>query len=128
MVAQKVTDFAGKKCIWLFKGEMGAGKTTLIKSICKHFGVEDTVSSPSFSIVNEYRKNDGEPIYHFDFYRLKNQEEAMDIGVEEYFDSGNICLIEWPEKIPDLIPMEYFEINISIKVNDQRQLTLIHHG
>ena len=127
-IAEKVAGFADDKLIWLFLGEMGAGKTTLIKSICDHFGVMDTVSSPSFSIVNEYRAESGKAIYHFDFYRLKNQEEAMDIGVEEYFDSGNVCLLEWPEKIPDLLPENCLTIEIKIDSKNQRLITLTHNG
>lgn len=78
---------------------MGAGKTSLIKAICKHLGIEDSISSPTFSIVNEYQSRNGQIIYHFDFYRIRKIEEVYDIGFEDYFDSGNICLLEWPEKI-----------------------------
>src|SRR3954463_14989598 len=86
--------------IWLFKGEMGAGKTTFIKVLGQAFGVVDAMSSPTFSIVNEYLTKDEKKIYHFDFYRIRNEAEAYDIGTEEYFYSGNQCFIEWPEKIP----------------------------
>lgn len=92
--------------IWIFDGEMGAGKTTLIKSICKNLGVMDEVSSPTFSIVNEYKTVDGKTVYHFDFYRVKSIEEVYDIGVEDYFYSGNICLVEWPEKIKEILTKE----------------------
>lgn len=109
--------------ILLFYGEMGAGKTTFIKAFCAALNVEDTVSSPTFSIVNEYRYPDGN-IYHFDFYRLKNQTEALDLGVEEYLYSGAYCLIEWPEKIPDLLPETYLKINIEVQSNQQRELTI----
>ncbi len=102
---------------------MGAGKTTFIKAFCEALNVEDTVSSPTFSIVNEYRYPNG-IIYHFDFYRLKNQAEALDIGLEEYFDSGEYCLIEWPEKIPNLLPENYLEISLEVLPDQQRKLTL----
>lgn len=113
----------GNQKILLFYGEMGAGKTTFIKAFCAALGVEDTVSSPTFSIVNEYHYPQG-IIYHFDFYRLKNQTEALDLGVEEYLDSGEYCLIEWPEKIPDLLPENYLKINIEVQPDQQRKLTI----
>lgn len=107
----------------LFYGEMGAGKTTFIKAFCAALGVKDTVSSPTFSIVNEYHYPEG-IIYHFDFYRLKNQTEALDLGFEEYLYSGEYCLIEWPEKIPDLLPKNYLQINIEVQPDQQRKLTI----
>ncbi len=110
--------------IWIFDGEMGAGKTTLIKSICKNLGVFDEVSSPTFSIVNEYKTVDGITVYHFDFYRIKSIEEAYDMGVEDYFSSGNICLIEWPEKIKEILENEIvFQIFINLK-NKKRFIEL----
>ena len=96
-----------------FYGEMGAGKTTLIKVICKDLGVEDNVSSPTFSIINEYVSSEGKPIYHFDFYRLKDEEEALDMGCEEFFYKNSLCFIEWPEKIPSLIPEEVLKVKIT---------------
>jgi tRNA threonylcarbamoyladenosine biosynthesis protein TsaE len=99
--------------IWCFNGEMGAGKTTLVSKICEELQVVSEVSSPSFSIVNEYTTLAGKKVYHFDFYRIKTLEEVYDIGYEEYFDSGEICLIEWPEKIAELLldePHVSFEI------------------
>lgn len=107
----------------LFYGEMGAGKTTFIKAFCAALGVKDTVSSPTFSIVNEYNYPGG-IIYHFDFYRTKNQTEALDLGFEEYLYSGEYCLIEWPEKIPDLLPENYLQINIEVQPDQQRKLTI----
>jgi len=105
-----------RKCspfnVWLFSGEMGAGKTTLIKAVCEQLGVKGGMSSPTFSIVNEYDRQQGGKIYHFDFYRLKNEQEAYDLGADEYFDSGNFCFIEWPEKIPSLIPPYHAAIKI----------------
>lgn len=100
--------------VWLINGEMGAGKTTLVKSICRELSVTEVVSSPTFSIINEYKTAEGKSIFHFDFYRLKSEVEAFDIGVNEYFESGSICLVEWAEKIPSLIPEHYFEITLQI--------------
>lgn len=96
----------------LFRGDMGAGKTTTIAALCKAWGVEDRVQSPTFSLVNEYHSTTGEVVYHFDFYRLDNEEEAMDMGYEDYFWSKARCLVEWPEKIPTLLPDNFTEIKI----------------
>lgn len=112
-VAEKLLGWAGGVVVWLFEGEMGAGKTTLIQSLCKGLMVNTTTGSPTFSIVNEYETQDGGLVYHFDFYRIKNEEEAMDIGVEEYFDSGYFCFVEWPDKIASLWPDEYICIQIA---------------
>lgn len=127
-IAKRIIEFAGSEKIWLFLGEMGAGKTTLIQSICKSMGVRDSATSPTFSIVNEYRDSNDESIYHFDFYRIKDETEAMDIGVEEYFDSGKLCLMEWPEKIPSLIPDRHLSISISVETQKSRKITLQHNG
>jgi tRNA threonylcarbamoyladenosine biosynthesis protein TsaE len=108
--------------VWVFYGEMGAGKTTLIKRICKGLGVHSPMTSPTFSIVNEYNDSAGRVFYHFDFYRLKNEEEAYDIGVEEYLDSGNLCFVEWPERIPTILPPSRFEIHIEIESATQRRI------
>ena len=102
---------------------MGAGKTTLIKSLCEKLGVSDSVTSPTFSIVNEYKGADG-PVYHFDFYRLKDQNEALDMGYEEYFYSGNYCFIEWPEKIASLIPDSFTGVRIHVLNASSRQITV----
>jgi tRNA threonylcarbamoyladenosine biosynthesis protein TsaE len=99
--------------VWLFYGEMGSGKTTLIKAVCERLGVIKGMSSPTFSVVNEYETGHGERIYHFDFYRLKNEQEAYDLGAEEYFDSGNFCFVEWPEKIPSLIPERHIKVKVT---------------
>ena len=98
--------------VWLLKGEMGSGKTTLVKQIVGQLGVEGMVSSPTFSIVNQYGNANGRVVYHFDLYRLKNELEAFDIGLEEYLNSGSVCFIEWPEKLEKLLPDQYFEVQI----------------
>jgi len=118
-VATKLLTFAGEEKIFLFDGEMGAGKTTFIKTFCKVLGVNDSVSSPTYSIVNEYvgKKN---AVYHFDFYRIKNIQEAYDLGYEEYFYGGGICLIEWPEKVEELLPDHYIKVEISILSENSR--------
>lgn len=95
-----------------FYGSMGAGKTTLIKNLCHRMGVTDEVNSPTFAIVNEYVTEEGEPVYHFDFYRIKKMEEAYDIGYDNYFYSGHLCLIEWPEMIEPLLPEKHLRVEI----------------
>ncbi len=95
-----------------FFGKMGVGKTTLIKELCRVLGVEDNVCSPTFAIVNEYSDREGEPVYHFDFYRLKSVAEAYDIGYEEYFYSGHYCFTEWTEKVEELLPERYVRVEI----------------
>ena len=103
----------GGKTVFAFRGEMGAGKTTFIKAICERLGVGESVNSPTFAIVNEYRSDSEELIYHFDFYRINKKEEAYDFGYEDYFYSGSLCFIEWPELIEDLLPHDV--VNVSIK-------------
>jgi tRNA threonylcarbamoyladenosine biosynthesis protein TsaE len=128
-VAEAFLQSAGHCPVWLFYGEMGSGKTTFIKSLCARIGVRDPMSSPTFSIVNEYETEGEKKIYHFDFYRIKNQEEAYDIGSEEYFYSGDLCFIEWPEKIPSLIPAEHAEVSIAVENQNQRTIALsVHDG
>jgi tRNA threonylcarbamoyladenosine biosynthesis protein TsaE len=128
-VARIFLEEAGHCAVWLFHGEMGSGKTTFIKAVCFQLGVTDTMSSPTFSIVNEYRLTDDKKVYHFDFYRIRNEAEAYDIGTDEYFYSGNLCLIEWPEKIPSLIPPEHADISITVENQNQRTIALsVHDG
>ena len=122
-VAQQIIANNRKKVI-LFHGEMGVGKTTLIKQLCKTLGVTGATSSPTFSLVNEYEANDNQLVYHFDFYRLNKEEEALDMGVDDYLYSGNWCFIEWAEKIPNLIPEVHSVINISLLADGKRSLTL----
>lgn len=117
--AGRVLAIAQKRCVFLFYGEMGAGKTTLIKELCKQLGVQDTVSSPTFSIVNEYSAKAG-LIYHFDFYRIKSETEALDLGYEDYVYSGEICFIEWPEKISSLIPEQHVEVRLELLSENER--------
>ncbi len=121
-VAEELIKAAGDVSVWLFFGEMGAGKTTLIKAIGRHLGVYSPMASPTFSIVNEYDTAESQTICHFDFYRLKREEEAYDIGVDEYFDSGRLCLVEWPERVPNLVPPRHFEIRLTILSETQRRL------
>lgn len=123
-VASEVIGMLPTHRIVCFHGEMGAGKTTFIKVVCEALGVADAMSSPTFSIVNEYRDQEGKSIYHFDFYRIEKQEEALDIGVEEYFYSGDLCLIEWPEMISTLIPENHLEISIKLVGENAREITL----
>ena len=111
---QLIKAFADKKVI-AFYGEMGAGKTTLIKAICEALGVKENISSPTFSLVNEYKAASGQKIYHFDFYRINKLSEAYDMGYEEYFYSKAYCFIEWPEKIAELLPEDVLKVNISVK-------------
>lgn len=127
-LAKTLIAFAGDVRIWLIFGEMGAGKTTLIKALCGVLGVEDTVSSPSFSIVNEYPLGEAS-VYHFDFYRIRNEQEAFEIGTEEYFYSGAYCFVEWPEKIPSLIPSSYVALKIAGGNYNERTIAIsIHDG
>jgi tRNA threonylcarbamoyladenosine biosynthesis protein TsaE len=122
-VAQKIIAENPKKVI-LFHGEMGVGKTTLIKQLCKTLGVTGATSSPTFSLVNEYEAIDNQLVYHFDFYRLNHETEALDMGVDDYLYSGNWCFIEWAEKIPNLIPETHSVITISLLPDGKRSLTL----
>lgn len=111
-----------KHKVLLFEGQMGAGKTTLIKAISKELGIVDVANSPTFSIVNEYRTKNNQTVYHFDLYRLEEEEEAYDMGIDEYFDSGNWCFIEWPEKTPNLIPNEHHTLVFELIDENTRKL------
>lgn len=115
---QLVSQFNNERII-AFYGEMGAGKTTLIKSVCKALGTEDAVSSPTYSLVNEYHTLQGDSIYHFDFYRIESLAEAIDLGFDEYLYSNSYNLIEWPEKIIDLLPSQYVKVSIKLMDNDR---------
>lgn len=124
--AKKVIEIAGSEKVWVFKGEMGAGKTTFIKALAEQFQIQDQISSPTFGIVNEYQNDSGEEFYHFDFYRLDDPTEALDIGIEEYFYSQNYCWLEWAEKVADFLPDQYFLIKLEILSDSERKLTLQH--
>ncbi len=124
--ADEFINLMGDYTVFAFNGEMGAGKTTFISALARALGVtEDLASSPSFAIVNEYRSDTtAELIYHFDLYRLKNLEEALEIGIEDYFDSGALCLIEWPDRAADVMPLDTVEVNIAVLPSGARQLTV----
>lgn len=122
--AAAVWDFAKDENILLFEGEMAAGKTTLIKALCRLAGVEEPVSSPTYALVNEYESSRGEVFYHFDFYRINNQREALDLGATEYFYSGNKCLIEWPSQVRDLLPEHFVTVTINKGAGEARTITL----
>ncbi len=115
---------ASKHKILLFYGDMGVGKTTLIKEICTVLGVKDTISSPTFSLVNEYRTSENDVVFHFDFYRITHEEEAYDIGIEDYFYSNSWCLVEWPSNVKNLLPLESVIVEITRLENNQRNIQL----
>jgi tRNA threonylcarbamoyladenosine biosynthesis protein TsaE len=124
--AGKLLEFFPPARIFAFYGEMGAGKTTFIRAVCRFLGVEQNITSPTFTIVNEYQDRDGREIYfHFDFYRVESIGEALDLGYEDYFYSGNTCFIEWPEKIAELLPDETVRLAIDVLDNGSRRLRLI---
>ena len=123
--ARRFVEEMGDETVYAFYGEMGAGKTTFIRALAGALGVEDDVAnSPSFSIINEYRSDTtAELIYHFDLYRLESLEEAMDIGVEDYFDSGVLCLLEWPERIEPMLPDDTVRVTITVNPDESRTIT-----
>jgi len=110
--------------IFAFYGEMGAGKTTFIKALCRELKVQDTVTSPSFALVNEYRTEDGKMIFHFDFFRIKSIREVFDLGYEEYFFGASYCFIEWPEKITELLPETVVDVKIKILPDGSREIEM----
>ena len=123
--ARQFVEAMGDNTVFAFYGKMGAGKTTFIKAVCEELGVSDVITSPTFAIVNEYRSDlDGELIYHFDFYRIKKLEEVYDMGYEDYFYSGAVCFIEWPELIEELLPGNTVKVTIEEVENGARRLTL----
>jgi tRNA threonylcarbamoyladenosine biosynthesis protein TsaE len=123
--AKKILRYTSGHRLLAFYGSMGAGKTTIIKAICRILGAVDIVSSPTFTIVNEYRTNKDEIIYHIDFYRIKKTEEVFDFGLEEYFSSGSYCLMEWPELIGGILPTETVKINIRVGERGERIIDII---
>lgn len=120
-IAKELLAFIGNHRVLCFYGDLGAGKTTFIKAICRQLGVKDEVQSPTFSIVNEYETSQREPVYHFDFYRLKTEEEAYDLGYEQYLYSNYFCFIEWPEKVDNLLNLKKVDLYISL-ANSKRQI------
>ncbi|WGH76073.1 tRNA (adenosine(37)-N6)-threonylcarbamoyltransferase complex ATPase subunit type 1 TsaE [Tenacibaculum tangerinum] len=122
-IAEEIIAVAQHK-ILLFYGEMGVGKTTLIKEICNVLGAEDIAHSPTFSLVNEYKTDTNNTIYHFDFYRIEDEEEAYDMGIEDYLYSNHWCLIEWPENVKNLLPLDVASISISLLEDGQRNISI----
>lgn len=122
-VAKRFIDSIGNDRIFLFDAEMGAGKTTFIAEVCRLLGADDDFGSPTFSLVNEYASAEGNPIYHFDLYRIDSPQEALDMGALEYFDSGALCFVEWPEKLGSLVPED--GRRVIIKVNPDNSRTLV---
>ncbi len=123
-VARKFIEDWKEETHFIFVGEMGAGKTTFIKAICEALGVTDPISSPTFSIANEYTTEKGDTLYHFDFYRIEDEEEALDFGIEEYFESGVMCFMEWAEKIENLLPEIVVEVKITELANREREIVV----
>lgn len=121
---RKLLDESYGRKIIAFYGAMGAGKTTIIKALCEALGATDIATSPTFTLVNEYKTGSGESLYHFDFYRIRKTEEVFDFGIEEYFDSGSYCFMEWPELIEDILPEETLKIHIEVTDDEQRILHL----
>ncbi len=122
--AQQFISFMGSHTVFAFYGNMGAGKTTFIKEICEALGVSENITSPTFAIVNEYITNESKLIYHFDCYRLKDKNEALDFGADDYLYSGNICFIEWPEIIESLLPDDCVSVNIDVLPDETRKVTI----
>lgn len=121
-------EFAKGELIWVLDGEMGAGKTTFVRQCGEFLGFIESVNSPTFSIVNEYRANNGKIYYHFDFYRINSEREAFEIGCEDYFYSGNMCFIEWASRIPSLLPENYLHIKIDAISEQSRVYTITRYG
>jgi len=120
--AREFIDAMGDRKVFAFYGKMGAGKTTFIKAVCEELGVTDVINSPTFAIVNEYVDGRGEPIYHFDFYRIKREQEALDIGFEDYVYSGNVCFMEWPEMIENILPDDTTKVTIEEDTDGSRRI------
>lgn len=121
--AGKFIDAMGAGRVFAFRAPMGAGKTTFISEVCRQLGVDDDSGSPTFSIVNEYRDGEGKPVYHFDFYRVESMEEALDLGLDDYFYSGALCFLEWPENIRELLPEEAIDVVITVEADGSRTIS-----
>ncbi len=124
LAAKQLLEQSGDKKIFAFYGSMGAGKTTIIKAICESLGAVDLVSSPTFTLVNEYKTSGGKSIFHIDFYRIKKQEEVYDFGIEEYLTGDSYCFMEWPELIEEILPEETVRVRISVDEREHRILSL----
>jgi tRNA threonylcarbamoyladenosine biosynthesis protein TsaE len=122
-VASEIVGALPEERVFALHGKMGAGKTTLIKAFCQVLGVQQIVSSPTFALVNEYSTQEEDPVFHFDFYRIKKIEEVYDIGYEEYFYSDAYCFIEWPEMITNLLPQSFVQVDIEVLPNEERKIT-----
>jgi len=122
-IAKQIIEHVSSKTL-LFYGDMGVGKTTLIKELVKQLDVDDVVSSPTFSLVNEYLSREGHTIYHFDFYRIENETEVFDIGIEDYFHSNTWCFVEWPNKVKNLLPLNAVAIHLSINEDQSRTISI----
>ncbi|MCQ2194098.1 MAG: tRNA (adenosine(37)-N6)-threonylcarbamoyltransferase complex ATPase subunit type 1 TsaE [Paludibacteraceae bacterium] len=122
--AKQFVNMIGKDKVFVFYGHMGAGKTTFIRAICEELGVTDVINSPTFAIVNEYNTTSGKQIFHFDFYRINKIEEAYDFGYEDYFYSGELCFVEWPEKVEQLIPEDAVEVHIAEQEDGSRKVQI----
>ena len=120
--AKEFINRMGEGKVFVFYGKMGAGKTTFIKALCETLGVKDVITSPTFSLINEYTDGKGNSIYHFDFYRIKKLEEVYDMGYEDYFYSGNLCLLEWPELIEEILPENVIKVTIEEQADGTRKL------
>jgi tRNA threonylcarbamoyladenosine biosynthesis protein TsaE len=122
--AKQILKYSGDNRIFAFYGSMGAGKTTIIKSICEVLGALDIINSPTFTLVNEYKTADGESLYHIDFYRIRKQEEVFDFGIEEYLTGESYCFMEWPELVEDILPNGMVRVRITVGENEERILSL----
>lgn len=123
--AKMFLDCTGDRRIFAFYGSMGAGKTTFIKAVCEALGSVDKISSPTFTLVNEYRSDKGEPLYHIDFYRIKKRDEVFDFGIEEYLSSGSYCFMEWPELVEEILPPETVKVMITAGEDEKRMLEIV---
>ena len=120
--ARQFVSSMGEASVFAFYGSMGAGKTTFIKAVCEELGVEDVITSPTFALVNEYTSGNGDPIYHFDFYRIKKLDEVYDMGYEDYFYSDSLCFLEWPELIEEILPEDAVKVTITEMGDGSREV------